>query len=61
MDQHTALRKSLDLSHHFSAIARRRQNSPLKEFQKLIGNNPNLISLAGGGYFLAGYAASLII
>ena len=45
-----ASNKSVDLSHHFSAMARRRQsNSPHQEFIKLIAGNPNLVSLAGGG------------
>jgi aromatic amino acid aminotransferase I / 2-aminoadipate transaminase len=39
--------KAIDLSHHLSNLAVRRQVSPLKGLAKYMGN-PNMIALAGG-------------
>jgi aromatic amino acid aminotransferase I len=41
------LPKSIDLSHHFSDLAKRRLPSPLKTFYKYYGK-PGLLALAGG-------------
>lgn len=39
--------EAIDLSHHLSAVAKRRVQSPLKGLQKYYGK-PGVLSLAGG-------------
>jgi aromatic amino acid aminotransferase I len=42
--------KAVDLSHHLSDVAKARELSPLKKYQKYF--KPGVISLAGGKNFL---------